>query len=263
MTLDGTNSYFVATSGGWSLVDPGPRSEAHLRVLCDTASSLGGQVQAVVTTHAHSDHRELAPDVAIALGAPLLEAAELLEEPRARDFLERCGLAVIPTPGHSSDSVCFLSSDHALLTGDLVLGRGTTAVLYPDGSLGDYLESLARAQALSFGVLAPGHGPVLEEALARQVIEYYRVHRLERLDQLRGLVAQGPHSVDALVEIVYGNLEDRVLAWSARASTMAAIAYLVERGELLLDADLVTLATSAHRDPPGGAEPGTSASSVS
>ena len=43
-------------------------------------------------------------------------------------------LRVVPTPGHTADSLCFhLPADRAVLTGDTVLGRGTTMVAHPDG----------------------------------------------------------------------------------------------------------------------------------
>lgn len=50
------------------------------------------------------------------------------------------------TPGPTSDSVCFTLngvSPH-LFTGDTVLGRRTTILDHPDGTLEDYLASLDR-----------------------------------------------------------------------------------------------------------------------
>ena len=56
---------------------------------------------------------------------------------------------MIETPGHTADSVCLLlPADGAVLTGDTVLGRGTT-VIAGDGSLADYLRSLDRLRALA------------------------------------------------------------------------------------------------------------------
>ncbi len=51
-----------------------------------------------------------------------------------------------------------------MLTGDTVLGRGTTVVAHPDGVLADYLRSLERLQALEGLAVLPGHGPELPDA---------------------------------------------------------------------------------------------------
>ena len=41
---------------------------------------------------------------------------------------------VVATPGHTADSLSFvLPAERAVLTGDTVLGRGTTVVAHPDG----------------------------------------------------------------------------------------------------------------------------------
>jgi len=265
MTLDGTNSYLVAGVDGWCLVDPGPQSSRHLEELARTVRDLEASVGVVVTTHRHPDHRALAEEAASVLHAPLVEAAELHDDRRARAFVDRRGIEVLSTPGHSSDSVCYLTPEGVLLTGDLVLGRGTTAVLHPDGSLDAYLRSLDRVEVASFRVLAPGHGPALEAALARAVVAYYRAHRLERCEQLLRLVEAVPMSVDALVEAIYGRLEDRVQAWSARASTLAAVTYLAERGDLAYEGGSVRRreAEGAHDASRGRGGSGRSASSAS
>ena len=85
-------------------------------------------------------------------------------------------LVVVTTPGHTSDSVSFLlPAECAVLTGDTILGRGTTVVAWPDGELAAYLASLERLEALcGSGAVArilPGHGPHLPDAGA--VLRYY------------------------------------------------------------------------------------------
>ena len=42
-----------------------------------------------------------------------------------------------------------LRNDSALITGDTVLGRGTTVVVHPDGRLADYFHSLHRLRLLA------------------------------------------------------------------------------------------------------------------
>ena len=133
-------------------------------------------------------------------------------------------------------------AEQALLTGDMVLGRGTTVVAYPDGQLGPYFSSLSRMRALvSSGEVAaawPAHGPVLPDA--GTVLDFYAAHRRERLDQVRNAVAQlrsAPHpeglASDELprrvVEIVYADV-DPVLWDAAEWSVRAQLAYLADRG---------------------------------
>jgi glyoxylase-like metal-dependent hydrolase (beta-lactamase superfamily II) len=131
------------------------------------------------------------------------------------------------TPGHSSDSVCLLlRADRALLTGDTILGRGTTVVAYPDGRLADYLDSLERLRDLAaqdIDVLLPGHGPVLDEPLV--VVDYYLRHRRERLEQVRAALADGATDAKDVVRRVYADV-DPVLWSAAERSVRAQLEYL-------------------------------------
>ena len=90
-----------------------------------------------------------------------------------------------------------MPADGAVLTGDTVLGRGTTVVAHPDGQLGAYLGSLDRLHALAsehgLDAIWPGHGPVIDDALG--ALDFYLAHRRERLAQVeaavRGLSGDG------------------------------------------------------------------------
>jgi glyoxylase-like metal-dependent hydrolase (beta-lactamase superfamily II) len=125
-----------------------------------------------------------------------------------------------------------LPAERSVLTGDTVLGRGTTVVAHPDGELGAYLDSLdtlhALAQAQAITSVWPGHGPVIEDALA--VLDYYRAHRQERLAQVREalLMVEGvevPGLARRIVEIVYADV-DPILWPAAELSVRAQLAYL-------------------------------------
>jgi glyoxylase-like metal-dependent hydrolase (beta-lactamase superfamily II) len=153
---------------------------------------------------------------------------------------------VVATPGHTADSLSFvIPSESAVLTGDTVLGRGTTVVAHPDGELGAYLDSLDRLHALAeaheIEAVWPGHGPVIERALP--VLEQYRAHRRARLDQVREALSllrdqTGPGDDDVgddgrglprrVVEIVYADV-DEVLWPAAELSVRAQLAYLAGR----------------------------------
>jgi glyoxylase-like metal-dependent hydrolase (beta-lactamase superfamily II) len=140
---------------------------------------------------------------------------------------------VVGTPGHTSDSLSFvLPQERAVLTGDTVLGRGTTVVAHPDGKLGAYLDSLQRLHALAEAQevtrVWPGHGPVIDDALG--ALDFYLAHRRQRLDQVRAALDQvAAEPADTLarrvVETVYVDV-DPVLWPAAELSVRAQIDYL-------------------------------------
>jgi glyoxylase-like metal-dependent hydrolase (beta-lactamase superfamily II) len=243
MTLDGTNTWVLREPGGRRsvVVDPGPPDEAHLAAIADAA----GEVAVVLLTHHHLDHSEAAGEFATRMRCPVraLDPAYRLggEGLGEGDVVEVDGLEVrvVATPGHTADSLSFvLPAERAVLTGDTVLGRGTTVVAHPDGQLGAYLDSLDRLHALAdaqeITAVWPGHGPVIEDALG--ALDFYLAHRRERLDQVRDALATlraAPHpegiAADELprrvVELVYADV-DPVLWPAAELSVRAQLAHL-------------------------------------
>lgn len=236
MTLDGTNTWILRAEdfGRSVVVDPGPLDDLHLKAVADVA----GEVQVVLLTHGHLDHSEGARTFAdrVGCGVRALDPRQVYGDEGLHDgdVVEVDGLEirVLATPGHSSDSLCFVvEQDKALLTGDTVLGRGTTVVAHPDGELGAYLGSLRRlrdlADAAEVDTIWPGHGPVLDEALP--AIEYYLRHRAERLDQVRQALAAGAREPLDVVRTVYADV-DRRLWPAAELSVRAQLDYLREHG---------------------------------
>lgn len=240
MTLDGTNTWIVAEpdSDLAVVIDPGPLDDAHLKEVIATAERAGRRVALTLLTHGHPDHAEGAArfaeltrtsvralDPALRLGDEGLELGDVI----ATGGLE---LRVVPTPGHTADSLSFhLPADGALLTGDTVLGRGTTVVAHPDGRLGDYLDSLRRLRSMTVddGVdtVLPGHGPVLNDA--RGAVEYYLAHRANRLAQVETAVEDGYRTPSEVVAHVYADV-DRSLWPAAELSVRAQLDYLREHG---------------------------------
>jgi glyoxylase-like metal-dependent hydrolase (beta-lactamase superfamily II) len=243
MTLDGTNTWVLREPGARRsvVVDPGPPDESHL----DAIAAAAGEVGVVLLTHHHLDHSEAAKAFAARMGCGVraLDPAYRLGEEGLGDgdVVEVDGLEVhvVATPGHTADSLSFLlPAERAVLTGDTVLGRGTTVVAHPDGELGAYLGSLRRLHALAeaheVAGVWPGHGPVIDDALG--ALDFYLAHRRERLDQVRDALealAAAPHpeglAEDELprrvVEVVYADV-DPVLWPAAELSVRAQLAYL-------------------------------------
>ncbi|MEU6345989.1 MULTISPECIES: MBL fold metallo-hydrolase [unclassified Streptomyces] len=240
MTLDGTNTWIVGEpdSDLAVVIDPGPLDEGHLSTVVSTAHSLGKRIGLTLLTHGHPDHAEGAARFAELTGTAVraLDPALRLgdEGLGAGDVITTGGLElrVVPTPGHTADSLSFhLPADGAVLTGDTVLGRGTTVVAHPDGRLGDYLDSLRRLQALAVdgGVttVLPGHGPVLADA--RGAVEFYLAHRAHRLAQVETAVEEGRTTPSEVVAHVYADV-DRALWPAAELSVRAQLDYLLEHG---------------------------------
>ncbi|MDX3641763.1 MBL fold metallo-hydrolase [Streptomyces sp. MB09-02B] len=240
MTLDGTNTWVVSEpdSDLAVVIDPGPLDDAHLRNVVDTAEKAGRRVALTLLTHGHPDHAEGAARFAELTGThvraldPALRLGD--EGLGAGDVVSVGGLElrVVPTPGHTADSLCFhIPADRAVLTGDTVLGRGTTVVAHPDGRLGDYLDSLRRLRSLTVddGVhtVLPGHGPVLEDA--QGAVEFYLAHRAHRLAQVETAVENGYRTPGDVVAHVYADV-DRSLWPAAELSVRAQLEYLTEHG---------------------------------
>lgn len=240
MTLDGTNTWIVSEpdSDLAVVIDPGPLDDEHLRRVVATAEQAGKRVALTLLTHGHPDHaagaarfaeltgtRVRALDPALRLGDEGLAAGDVI----TTGGLE---LRVVPTPGHTADSLSFhLPADRAVLTGDTILGRGTTVVAHPDGRLGDYLDSLRRLRSLtvddSVHIVLPGHGPVLDDA--QGAVEYYLAHRATRLAQVETAVEDGYRTPPLVVAHVYADV-DRSLWPAAELSVRAQLDYLEEHG---------------------------------
>ncbi|MGW6404345.1 MBL fold metallo-hydrolase [Streptomyces sp. NPDC055134] len=240
MTLDGTNTWIVSEPDSELavVIDPGPLDDVHLQRVVAVAEAAGKRVALTLLTHGHPDHAEgagrfaeltrtkvRALDPALRLGDEGLGGGDVV----AVGGLE---LRVVAAPGHTADSLCFhLPADRAVLTGDTVLGRGTTVVAHPDGRLGDYLDSLRRLRSLTVddGVdtVLPGHGPVLEDA--QGAVEFYLAHRANRLAQVETAVESGYVTASEIVAHVYAGV-DRSLWPAAELSVLAQLDYLTEHG---------------------------------
>ena len=236
MTLDGTNSYILRSQDGASalLLDPGPMLTDHRDALVRTVGA--AELTAIILTHRHADHSGLletaadwapgvpvhAVDPAFASGAqPLVDGVAISFGTHAADVA-----TIVTTPGHTDDSVSVLHGDR-LFSGDTVLGRGTTMVSFPDGSLGDYLASLERLIALeaagSIRTLAPAHGEQRDDVA--EVLAHYRSHRQERIQQVQEVLASGRTTPEQIADVVYADVPAEVRPAALRI-VRAQLAYI-------------------------------------
>ncbi|HVG45695.1 MAG TPA: MBL fold metallo-hydrolase [Longimicrobium sp.] len=240
MTLDGTRTFIVGCERP-AVIDPGPSAGGHLDAIL--AALEGRTPVAILLTHAHGDHAELAEPLAVRTGAPVMIAPGAAhpedDERVAWRWLEDGDaihtdvgtLQVVATPGHAPDHVAFHWHDRgAVFVGDLFMGEGdTTLVAPPEGDLAAYLRSLDRVASLSPTVLYPAHGPPLAdpaEAVAR-----YRRHRETRIEQVvQALRRAGPSRPRELLDAVYGADLHPSLRGAAEGSLHAILGYLSAEG---------------------------------
>ena len=216
MTLEGTNTWLLAAPGSRDVVvvDPGEDDPAHRAAI--TRALAGRTVALVVATHHHLDHVGGLDAFLAGHPAPLVRTA-------GEHAVAGLELTVLATPGHTADSVSVLLGSGELLTGDTLLGRGST-VLADDGDLGAYLTSLRTLIALDADVVLPGHGPARPDA--RAALETQLAHRLDRLEQVRAAVAAGASTPEEVALAVHGRLAGPL----ARAAVLSIRAQLTHLG---------------------------------
>ncbi len=236
MTLDGTNTWLLRAPGSddYVVVDPGPKDKKHTAAI---VAATGGRVALTLITHHHHDHTGGIDHLVKATGTPVrsVETEHLRGEVTPLvdgELIEAAGvrISVLATPGHTGDSVSFVLDD-AIITGDTVLGQGTTVLASSSGALADFLRSLELLQHHGAGrALLPAHGP--DHPDAAPVVQYYLNHRRERLDQIRAALVELGQDAGAfeVVRKVYADVDKRL--WpAARSSVKAQLEYLrAERG---------------------------------
>ncbi len=215
ITGPGTNSYLIGTGSERILLDPGEGKEEYLPVLERALEQAGcDRIQEIVVTHAHHDHMGGVASVRERFGQLTVSKKPWpgIDESFGVEFdpiddgalirTEGATLRAIHTPGHSPDHLSFmLEEERALISGDNILGVGTTVIPLDTGDLLDYMSSLERVLAEAPGRIYPAHGPLIEDGPAK--IREYLEHRLEREREILAVLERGPLAVMEIVRIVY------------------------------------------------------------
>lgn len=177
----------------------------------------------------HTDH-DFVPDVTVRDGQRFIT-------------VDGWSLTAVHTPGHTSNHICIhLDTENALFTGDHIMGWSTTVVSPPDGDMRDYMASVRKLMSRTDSILYPTHGnPVRDPA---PFLAAYLAHRVERENQILGLLARQPMTIRAIVDILYADVR-KELHKAARRSVMSHILKLVADGRVApLDGAAISMRTT-------------------
>ena len=260
-TYHGTGTYIVG-HGDVAVIDPGPVLDGHRDALA--AALDGDRVRAILVTHCHSDHSPLsawlrddsgAPTVAFGPhgsvevaddddelddGVTLEETTDLEFDPDVRlgdGEIAAMGpgwtLRGVHTPGHTSNHMCYaLDEEHALFTGDHVMGWSTTVVSPPDGDMRAYIDSLRKVMARDDASLWPTHGAPVTSP--KPFLLAFLDHRLLRESQILAAVRAGQSEIEAMVKVLYADVREELHKPAAR-SVLSHLIKLVADGAVSVD----------------------------
>jgi len=212
MTGPGTNTYLVGRRDP-ILIDTGAGVPDYVPLLERYLAERGWtQPSRVILTHRHRDHLGGVPSLRARFKGLRVskmrhrdaDLPEPIEDLRAGETVHGEGATLVPvyTPGHASDHLCYyLVEEHALFTGDVILGGSTTVIPSDDGDLADYLDSLRRLQQMDVRRIYPAHGPVIEDGPAK--IAEYLEHRMLRERQILEALADHIETIPAIVARIY------------------------------------------------------------
>jgi glyoxylase-like metal-dependent hydrolase (beta-lactamase superfamily II) len=166
-TGKGCLSYLIASEGEAAVIDP----SLDPRIYTALAQQHGWRVRSVIETHVHADHlsraRALAELAQGTLYLPKTDRVSFEYTPLRDGDVIRVGsaaLRALHTPGHTSESTCYLLDDRALFTGDTLflaaVGRPDLEATPDEAGQRAHLlhASLQRLITLSRDTLVlPGH----------------------------------------------------------------------------------------------------------
>lgn len=256
-TFRGTNTWIIGR-GRVAVLDPGPADEAHLAAILRAVE--GEAVTQILVSHTHRDHSPGVAALKAATGAPSLGFGRHVTPPEAggeggdHDFTpdillpdgamtegDAWRVTALHTPGHCANHLCFAlehdGPEGILFSADHVMGWSTSVVSPPDGSMADYMASLAKLAARGDELYLPGHGPPVREPMP--YVAALAAHRMEReakvLDAVR---KRGPATAAGLVPPVYGPELDPRLVPAAARSLLAHLLKLEGEGLAARDGEM-------------------------
>lgn len=256
MTNMGTNTYLLGTKQ-LCVIDPGPKSEAHLNALLAAIGET--PVSHIIVTHNHRDHSPLAKQLAQMTGAKIyaygshLMGRSLIMQQLAAQGLAGGGegidqafapdihlkdseiiqtpdwsLQIVHTPGHIGNHIALIWND-AIFTGDHVMGWASSLVSPPDGDLTDFMASCDRLKTIPARVYYAGHGAPIYAPKAR--LDWLIAHRLSREAQILKRLLTAPATTHEITTDIYTDTDPTLLR-AAQRNVFAHLVDLSQRGKI-------------------------------
>ena len=236
-TGPGTNTYLIGDEEV-TVIDPGPALHEHIEAIIQASAN----IKQILLTHTHPDHspgtRLLQDNIDVPVFALITESSKDQDITFTPERIlidgeiianEYYSIEVIHTPGHASNHLCYLLKDEKLLfTGDHIMDGSTVVIASPDGSMQDYIDSLAKLKEYDLNKIAPGHGELIDEPYA--VVDWIIKHRFERESKVIDVLKQhNSGDLNTLVKDIYSDV-DAMLHPVAKWSLESHLIKLMDEG---------------------------------
>lgn len=259
-TFKGTGVYIVG-GADVAVIDPGPDDRSHVDAL--KRALAGRRVTHILVTHTHADHSPAARPLKEWCGAKTYAFGphgsgrpddgvrmeeggdtQFVPDVRVKDgeIIRGSGFTFecVFTPGHTSNHMCYaLKEEHALFTGDHIMGWSTTVVTPPDGDMAQYMASVKKLMARDDATLYPTHGAPVTDP--KPFLAAYLAHRLDREKQILACIRDGVATIPQMVARMYADVDKRLHPAASR-SVLAHLIQLEGEGRVANDGGRYRLA---------------------